>query len=112
MAIFNFAFDEDKDQPTKYRYDAKLSDIESKRVGYDKQTFIYLEMPKFTKGLEELETGLDKWLYVIRNLHRLDKIPDKLREKFLSSSLQRRRLLDSPRIRCACTRRACITITK
>jgi predicted transposase/invertase (TIGR01784 family) len=81
VAIFNFAFDEDKDQPMKYRYDAKLSDIESKLVGYDKQTFIYLEMPKFTKGLEELETGLDKWLYVIRNLHRLDKIPDKLREK-------------------------------
>ncbi len=81
VAILNFAFDEDRDQPARYRYDAKLSDIESKRVGYDKLTFIYLEMPKFTKGLNELETRLDKWLYLIRNLHRLDNIPDKLREK-------------------------------
>ncbi len=81
VAILDFAFDEDKDQPARYRYDAKLSDIESKRVGYDKLTFIYLELPKFTKGLEELETGLDKWLYVIKNLHRLGNIPNKLREK-------------------------------
>jgi predicted transposase/invertase (TIGR01784 family) len=28
-----------------------------------------------------LETRFDKWLYVIRNLNRLDKIPDKLRER-------------------------------
>jgi len=38
-------------------------------------------MPKFNKTVDELETRFDKWLYVIRNLNRLDKVPDKLRER-------------------------------
>ncbi len=38
-------------------------------------------MPKFNKSVDELETRFDKWLYVIRNLNKLDRIPDKLREK-------------------------------
>ncbi len=81
VAILDFVFDEDKDQPEKCRYDVKLSDIETNRVFYDKLTFIYLEMPKFTKKLEELTTRFDKWLYVIRNLNRLERIPDTLREQ-------------------------------
>ena len=81
VAILDFIFDEDKNQPDKYRYDVKLSDIETKKVFYDKLTFIYLEMPKFNKTIDELETRFDKWLYLIRNLNRLDKIPDKLREQ-------------------------------
>jgi predicted transposase/invertase (TIGR01784 family) len=81
IAILDFIFDDDKDQPEKYRYDVKLTDIETKTVFYDKLTFIYLEMPKFNKSIEQLETRFDKWLYVIRNLNRLDRIPDKLKEK-------------------------------
>ena len=47
----------------------------------DKLTFIYLEMPKFNKSIEELETRYDKWLFVLKNLHRFDKRPEKLKEK-------------------------------
>jgi predicted transposase/invertase (TIGR01784 family) len=81
VAILDFVFDEDKAQPDKYRYDVKLTDQETKNVFYDKLSFIYLEMPKFNKTIEELETRFDKWLYVIRNLNRLDRVPDKLREQ-------------------------------
>ena len=81
VAILDFVFDEDKHQPEKYRYDVKLSDIETNKVFYDKLTFIYLEMPKFNKTIEELETRFDKWLYVIRNLSRLDRVPEKLQER-------------------------------
>ena len=38
-------------------------------------------MPKFNKTEDDLKTHFDKWLYVIRNLHRLDRIPSKIREK-------------------------------
>ena len=38
-------------------------------------------MPKFNKSVDELETRFDKWLYVIRNLNKLDRVPDKLREQ-------------------------------
>ena len=41
----------------------------------------YLEMPKFNKTVEELETRYDKWLFVLRNLNRLDRIPDKFKEQ-------------------------------
>ncbi|QAR30353.1 Rpn family recombination-promoting nuclease/putative transposase [Ornithobacterium rhinotracheale] len=81
IAILDFVFDEDKENTEKFRYDVKLSDIETNKVFYDKFTFIYLEMPKFNKSVEELETRFEKWLYVLRNLNRLDRIPEKLKER-------------------------------
>ena len=80
IAILDFVFDEDKHNHKKYRYDVKLTDIETHKVFYDKLTFIYLEMPKFNKQVDELKTRFDKWLYVIKNLTRLEYLPDKLRE--------------------------------
>ncbi len=80
IAILDFSFDEDEDED-KYLYNVKLTEQETKKVFYDKLTFIYLSMPKFTKPLEELETHFDKWLYVFKNLHRLQEIPPKLQEE-------------------------------
>ncbi len=80
IAILDFVFDEDKNEPDKFRYDVKLTDIETKIVFYDKLTFIYLEMPKFNKKAEELDTHFEKWLFVLKNLHKLDRIPEKLKE--------------------------------
>ena len=81
VAILDFVFEEDKKDVDKYRYDVMLTDIETHKVFYDKLKFVYLEMPKFTKGIDELETRFDKWMYVLKNLKRLDNIPNKLREK-------------------------------
>jgi predicted transposase/invertase (TIGR01784 family) len=81
IAILDFVFNEDKNDIDKYKYDVMLTDIETYKIFYDKLKFVYLEMPKFTKELDELETRFDKWMYVLKNLKRLDNIPDKLREK-------------------------------
>ena len=81
IAILDFVFDADKLEPEKFRYDVKLTDIDTNKIFYDKLTFIYLEMPKFNKTIDELESRFDKWLYVIKNLNKLDRIPDKIREK-------------------------------
>ena len=81
IAILDFVFEEDKAAPQKYRYDVKLTDIATNKVFYDKLTFIYLEMPKFNKTLDELETRFDKWLFVLKNLNRLERIPDRFRER-------------------------------
>ncbi len=80
IAILDFVFDEDVDEPEKFRYDVKLQDIDTNKIFYNKLTFIYLEMPKFNKNVDELETRFDKWLYIIKNLSQLDKIPETLRE--------------------------------
>ncbi len=81
IAILDFVFEEDKNEPKKLRYDVKLADIETHKVFYDKLTFIYLEMPKFNKTVDELESRFDKWLFVLRNLNRLDRVPEKLKEQ-------------------------------
>ena len=80
IAILDFVFDEGKNEPNKYRYDVKLIDQETCSIFYNKLTFIYLEMPKFGKTLTQLETRFDKWLYVLRNLNKLDRVPEKLKE--------------------------------
>ncbi|MGB0525442.1 MAG: Rpn family recombination-promoting nuclease/putative transposase [Flammeovirgaceae bacterium] len=81
IAILDFIFEEDKNQPNKYRYDVKLMDIKTCKVFYNKLTFIYLEMPKFQKTIDELENRFEKWLYVLKNLPRLQSIPDKFQEQ-------------------------------
>jgi predicted transposase/invertase (TIGR01784 family) len=80
VAILDFVFAGDEQQPDKYRYDVKLTDIETCKVFYDKLTFVYLEMPKFNKTVDQLSTRFDKWLYILRNLTRLQDIPKPLQE--------------------------------
>jgi len=80
IAILGFVFEENKNDPNKYRYDVKLCDIETKKVFYNKLTFIYLEMPKFVKPIQELANRFEKWMYVIHNLSQLDYLPNELRE--------------------------------
>ncbi|NCA85333.1 MAG: Rpn family recombination-promoting nuclease/putative transposase, partial [Clostridia bacterium] len=80
IAILDFVFDDDKSQTDKFRYDVQLSDIETHRVFYDKLTFVYFEMPKFNKKEDELKTKYDKWLFVLKNLNKLDRIPVELKE--------------------------------
>jgi predicted transposase/invertase (TIGR01784 family) len=81
IAILDFVFDEDLKEPEKLRYDVKLSDIETNEVFYDKLTFIYLQMPKFDKTIDELKDRFEKWLYVLKNLERLHNIPDKFKDR-------------------------------
>jgi len=80
VGILDFVFDEDQNEPHKYRYDIKLTDVDSCKVFYDKLTFVYLEMPKFQKEIYELSSRFDKWLYVLKNLPKLDRLPKELRE--------------------------------
>jgi predicted transposase/invertase (TIGR01784 family) len=78
IGILDFAFEEsDRD---KYRHDVKLTEQETKNVFYDKLTYIYLEMPKFQKTETELDTRFDKWMFVLKNLPKLDRIPIELKE--------------------------------
>ena len=78
IGILNFSIYPDN---TDFYHEVKLVDLATKEVFYDKLTFIYLEMPKFTKEEDKLETLFDKWLYAIRNLSTLMKRPEALQEK-------------------------------
>jgi len=79
IGILDFKFQ--SSQNTKVESYVQLMDTESYEVFYDKLTFIYLEIPKFKKTEEELESHFDKWLYIIRNLHKLDNIPSRIQQE-------------------------------
>lgn len=60
--------------------DILLLNKDNRRVSYDKLTLRYVEVAKFNKRLEDLETLYDKWLYVLKNLSRLMERPRELQE--------------------------------
>ena len=81
IALLNFdmhdpAFDRDQLSHT-----VKLCDTYTHKVFYDKLDFIYVEIAKFDKTVDELSTTFEKWLYVLKNLSRLDNQPQSLRDK-------------------------------
>lgn len=82
VGILDFVFSENINND-EVLHEVKLKN-KSGNVFYDKLTFIYLEMPKFTKTLDELETSFDKWLYVLKHLPRLQERPPKLQERVFS----------------------------
>ena len=63
-----------------FLHEVRLKD-EQNRVLYDKLSYTYIELPKFTKTQEELETRFDKWLYVFKHLAKLEDRPQKLKER-------------------------------
>jgi len=79
IAILDFTFDDYKDNPNII-HQIKLKDEDGK-VFYDKLNYIYIELPKFTKKLEELETHFDKWLFVLKWLSGLQNRPKLLQER-------------------------------
>jgi len=64
-----------------------LCDSHTGKVWYDKLTFLYIEVPRFTKQESELETIFDKWLYAFRHLHQLQNPIESFREPELQHLL-------------------------
>ena len=81
IGILDFIFDEDKNDQDVFHHEVQLFNKQTKKCFYDKLTYIYLEMPKFTKTEAQLETHFDKWLYVLKNLSDLLERPQKLQER-------------------------------
>ena len=58
IGILNFALDDVSS--SGFRHEVKLMDTTTHEVFFDKLTFVYLEMPKFHKTEQELDTLFDK----------------------------------------------------
>jgi len=76
IGILDFTFDDYESEPERSEvvHTIKLKN-QNNKIFYDKLTFIYLEMPNFSKAEEQLNTRLDKWLYFIKNLEDFENIP-------------------------------------
>ena len=72
VAFLNFKID---DIGTKFRTDAVLMDMESKEVFSNDFRMIYLQLPYFDKTAEECENDFERWIYVLKNMEALNRMP-------------------------------------
>ena len=78
-----------EDSPAdEYLHNVRLSYVGSGQPFYDKLGFTYIELSKFTKPEVELETDLQKWLYILKNMSRMDKLPVYLRKPIFEKLFQ------------------------
>jgi len=80
VGILNFVFPENKYSSEYIHHDVELVDPAEYNKLFDKINHIYIELPKFNKKEDELETMFDKLMFVLRNLSNLKERPAALHE--------------------------------
>ena len=59
----------------EFRTDVMLMDKKSKEVFSDKLRLVYLQLPLFEKGVDECENDFDRWIYVLKNMETIKRLP-------------------------------------
>ncbi|MEM6965395.1 MAG: Rpn family recombination-promoting nuclease/putative transposase [Bacteroidota bacterium] len=79
VGVLDFSFDDHKEEEELLH----VVELKNQRceVFYDKLKFVYIELPKFTKEAQELETDFDRWLYVFTHLQKLQDRPEQLQSR-------------------------------
>ena len=72
VAFLNFKID---DIGTKFRTDALLMDMHTKEVFSNDFRMIYLQLPYFDRQAEECENDFERWIYVLKNMEALNRMP-------------------------------------
>jgi predicted transposase/invertase (TIGR01784 family) len=84
IGILDFTFDDYESESEKHEvvHTIKLKNQHGK-IFYEKLTYIYLEMPNFSKTEGELKTRLDQWLFFIKNLEDFQQIPTIFKDELI-----------------------------
>ena len=77
LGILDFKYEQD--EMTEHRY--QLLETKTLKRMTDKLEFVFVEVAKFNKSEYELETDLDKWLYLLKNMSTLLERPAALRDR-------------------------------
>jgi len=85
--ILNFSLEESNDDELQYYHKVMLMDISRNKVFYEKLIFLFLELPDFSKSEEKIETFMDWWYFILKNLPMLDKLPDALEKNKIFKKL-------------------------
>ena len=64
--------------------DVALREKSSDSMFSDKLRFIYLSLPFFDKSEEECETGFEKWIYVLKYMEVLERLPFTAQKKIFN----------------------------
>ena len=73
VGLQNFSFGLERDGELIRRYSVR--EDESGELMTDKLRFVFIEIGRFDKTPEDLKTNIDKWFYVLKNLHNLLERP-------------------------------------
>jgi predicted transposase/invertase (TIGR01784 family) len=64
----------------------KVLDIETKEQIIQDVEFNFIELPKFNKTIDQLETSIDQWTYFIKNAESLTIIPESVKDEGLKEA--------------------------
>ena len=84
VALLNYKMSDEAFDSTDTIHTIALMDTKTNKVFNAKLMFKYVEVGRFDKTDEELTSLSDKWMYVLKNLSRLDNRPSSLREKIFT----------------------------
>ncbi len=84
VALLNYKMSDEAFDSSDTIHTIALMDTKTNKVFNAKLMFKYVEVGRFDKTDEELTSLSDKWMYVLKNLSRLDNRPAALREKIFS----------------------------
>ena len=84
VALLNYKISDEAFDSSDTIHTIALMDTKTNKVFNTKLMFKYVEVGRFDKTDEELTSLSDKWMYVLKNLSRLDNRPAALREKIFS----------------------------
>ncbi|GHT25290.1 hypothetical protein FACS189430_11720 [Bacteroidia bacterium] len=73
VSLLNFNLDDTEDSEVIER--VSLMNERTKKKFSTKLNFTYIQLPKFTKKIEELETNMDYWLFLLKNLDNFQSRP-------------------------------------
>ena len=68
------------DPPDKYLHNICLCNTDTGEIFYDKLGYTYIELRNFVKTETELKTDLDNWLYFLKNMPTMERLPVYLRK--------------------------------
>ena len=72
VAFLNFSPIDFKKQ---FRTDVVLAEKDTKEQFSDKLRMIYLQLPLFKKEAEECENQVERWIYLLKNMETLNRLP-------------------------------------
>ena len=84
VALLNFKMSDEAFDSSDAIHTIALMDTKTNKVFNAKLMFKYVEVGRFDKADNELTSLSDKWMYVLKNLSRLDGRPAALREKIFT----------------------------
>lgn len=84
VGILNFKFASNPHYISRHTF----LDSETKENYFKHLNFVLIELPKFNKSEEEIESVVDQWMFFLKNAKNCDSIPEMIREEEIKKAFE------------------------